>query len=245
MYNILIIDSDQSFQTYLTEVLDHTIPNSHVFQAQNFSNAIDILQEKEINLMFVDINMPKTSSRLISDKMQEINQKPLTIFLLPEQAAVQSQKITGLEPNGFFIKPKAYRNLPEYKRNIPYSANEKIKEQEKAKETIMLSTATGVYPIIKESILAIERTQRNFLNVYTAKRTLKQVRGTLVEISKLMPSNFIFINRQCIINRTTITRIMPKTREIYLDIGHNEIAFSCSQDKIKNILVWFNSFKNS
>lgn len=245
VYNILIIDSDQSFQMHLTELLDRTIPSSHVFRAQSFLNAIDILEEKEINLMYIDINISKANSNLISDKMQKFNQKPLTIFLLSEQEGIQSPKIIGVEPIGYFIKPKEYQ-VSSKAENIAHKEHiGKKKDLDKGKETIMLSTATGVYPIVKDSILAIERTQRNFLNVYTAKRTLKQARGTLAEFSKTLPEDFVFINRQCIVNRTAITRIMPKTRELFLDIGSSEVTFSCSQDKIKNILTWFNSFKSS
>ena len=245
VYNILIIDSDQSFQMHLTELLDRTIPRSHVFRAKSFITAIDILEEEEINLMYIDINISKANSSLISEKMQKYKQNPLTIFLLSEQEETQPLKITGVEPIGYFIKPKEYQASSKAGNTILDKSDEKKKDPGKGKETIMLSTATGVYPIIKDSILAIERTQRNFLNVYTEKRTLKQARGILAEISNQLPDDFVFINRKCIINRTAITRIMPKTREIYLDIGSSEVVFSCSQDKIKNILIWFNSFKSS
>lgn len=245
MYNILIIDSDQSFQMHLTELLDRTMPSSQVFRAKNILNAIDILEEKEINLVYIDINLSKANSNLILDKIQKYNRKPLTILLLSEQDDTHSHKVAGLNHIGYFIKPKEYQASSKPESTTLDKLDEKKRNLDKGKETIMLSTATGVYPIVKESILAIERTQRNFLNVYTEKRTLKQARGTLAELSNILPSDFVFINRQCIINRTAITRIMPKTREIYLDIDSSEVAFTCSQDKIKNILIWFNSFKSS
>lgn len=229
MYNLLIIDHNQGVQTLLTEFFDRTMAGSHIYRVPNLPEGIDILEKQEIDLVLVGADAVRVYGKRFFDKIRIMNRIPLIIFLLSEQETLLSQQIAEFEDVAeSLINQRLFQPiLPPEKKNH--------------KESIMLSTAIGIYPVVKDSILAIERTQRNSLNVYTPKRMFKEVRGTLAEMSKQLPADFVFINRRCIVNRTAIARIIPKTREIYLDIDSNEVIFSCSRDKIKDIITWFES----
>lgn len=230
MYNLLIIDHNQRIRTLLSEYFDRTMAGSCIYRASNLQVGVDILETHEIDIVFMGSNTMRSDVKCFSDKVRKMNRVPLIVFLLPEQEAMLSQQIAELEdmPIGHPNQSKFTQPLLRFEKNTH-------------KEAIMLSTAIGVYPVDKDSIVAIERTHRNSLNVYTPKRMFKKVRGTLSDISKQLPIDFVFINRQCIVNRTAITRIIPKTREIYLDVDSNEVTFSCSRDKIKDIITWFES----
>lgn len=234
MRNLLVIDHNQAIQTLLAKCFDRAMTGSYVYQVPSIQAGIDILETKEIDIIIIGVNTITAADRGFYDKIRTNNKNPLIIFLLPEQDAMIWQQIAEFENMAAGrVTHSDILQLP-----LPKFENDN------RKEAIMLSTAIGVYPVIKDSILAIERIRRNSLNVYTPKRMFKDVRGTLAEKSKLLSVDFVFINRHCIVNRKAITRIIPKTREIYLDIDSTEITFSCSRDKIKEIIAWLESLEN-
>lgn len=240
MYKILIIDNDHKFQVLLKRMLSNTLPGLQIYQAYELFNALTILKEETIDFLFIDISISQMSGIKFLKEIKEFNYKPFTIIISAGKYLYQPQQILDLEIAGYLIKPTTYLPLSSTLMNILESKQEPVQE---SRDVLMLSTAIGVCPVNRKTILAVEKTQRNLLNVYTQKRILKEVRGTLIEIFKSFSEDFVFINRQCIINRTAITRIMPKTREIFLDVENREMAFSCSRDKIRDLITWFNTTK--
>ncbi len=58
-YNILIVDDSLTARTFIARTLEIAeVPLSHVYQAGNGQEALEVLQREWVDLVFADINMP-------------------------------------------------------------------------------------------------------------------------------------------------------------------------------------------
>jgi len=67
------------------------------------------------------------------------------------------------------------------------------------------------------------------VDIYTTEDVITRVRGTLSELSTQLSSDFIYINRQCIVKRDRIKYFNPKTKQIIVKVGENEKELFCSR----------------
>lgn len=111
---------------------------------------------------------------------------------------------------------------------------------------IMLETRIGIYPTPVSSIIAIEKTPQNGLTIYTREYILTEVNSTLNQMKSVCSNNFIYLSRQCMINKTAISHVIPKSREIYIKIMNNDQKkFICSRNKFRELIKWLESIAST
>lgn len=70
--NILIVDDSETVRSVIIKTMDLAkIPLSNAFQAANGKEALEILAEEWIDLVFADINMPVMGGVEMVEKMSE------------------------------------------------------------------------------------------------------------------------------------------------------------------------------
>lgn len=115
-------------------------------------------------------------------------------------------------------------------------------EQAIKSEILLLETRIGIYPTPVNSITAIEKTQQNGLTIYTREYILTEVNSTLHQMGSICADSFIYLNRQCMVNKTSISHIIPKSREIYIKTtDNNQKKFICSRTKLRELIKWLES----
>ena len=106
-------------------------------------------------------------------------------------------------------------------------------------DVVLLNKSTGNFLVKVRDIIAIEKTDKVLMAVYGTSFEKMQVRGTLVRIKERLPDNFIYTNRQCLINRHTIKSFDAKTKEVILSSQSGELSFTCSRENTKKIADLF------
>lgn len=115
-------------------------------------------------------------------------------------------------------------------------------EQNIRSKILVLETRIGIYPTPIHSISAVEKTHQNGLTIYTRENILTEVNSTLLQIEQACAGNFIYLNRQCMINKEAISHVIPKSREIYIKIMNNDQKkFICSRSKLRELIKWLES----
>ena len=98
---------------------------------------------------------------------------------------------------------------------------------------------SGSFLVKISEIVALEKTDKALFAVYGSTFAKMQVRGTLTGIAEQLPDNFVYVNRQCIINQYAIQSFNFKSKEVFLSSQSGELSFVCSRENIKKIVTLF------
>lgn len=103
MINILIIDDDKNTRFLLYEVLK--MNNFNVFQATNGVDGLDMLEKEKIDLVIVDIMMPKMNGYEFTKELRSYNPK-LPVLM------ISAKQLPGDRKKGFMAGIDDYMSKP-------------------------------------------------------------------------------------------------------------------------------------
>ena len=107
-HRLLIVDDSMSMRAVIMKVISMTgfVPDE-LLQAGNGRQALDVLAENEVDLVFTDINMPEMSGLEMLQEMradQNLADIPV-IVITTEGSAERRQEAESLGATGFLQKP--------------------------------------------------------------------------------------------------------------------------------------------
>jgi len=107
--NILIVDDSQIMRTILKNTLSKhpDAEKFNFFSAENGKVAYDIIKNNEINLIFLDWNMPVMTGEELVYKLREDKafNKVRIIMATTEGGKTQVMKMAKKGVNGYLVKP--------------------------------------------------------------------------------------------------------------------------------------------
>lgn len=82
MKTLLIVEDEKMIRQGIKNMIQRSgVPIEVIIECNNGETAWEILQEQPIDVMFTDIRMPKMDGIALVQKMQELEQKPLTVVI--------------------------------------------------------------------------------------------------------------------------------------------------------------------
>ncbi len=90
--NIMVADDDKDIVEVLTRILEQE--DYHIYQASNGIEALEILQKQEIQLVLLDVMMPKMNGLTVMLKIREKKNIPIIILSAKTE---ESDIVSGLE----------------------------------------------------------------------------------------------------------------------------------------------------
>lgn len=191
--NCLIAD-DEPIARQILEGYIKNIPNLKLISScKNAFEVINVLQNKSIDLLFLDINMPKLSGISLLKSLQE---KPEVIIT----TAYPEYAIEGFELSvtDYLLKPfsierflqailKVHHNLQENMTNPP----------EKNQKYIFVKSDKKLLKLNFDDVYYIEA-YGNYIKIFTSEMILTP--QTLSNFHKKLSNNFIRIHKSYIIN---------------------------------------------
>lgn len=198
--NCLIVDDEpiarQIIQSYCTH-----IPELHIIAScGNALEAKAIAQQEEIDLIFLDINMPVLNGLAF---LKTLKYQPQVIFTTAyKEYAVEAFELNATD---YLLKPFSLDRF--------LIAVDKVMEKlqpvlgSQTQDDFVFIKADGkIYKILYEQILYAEASG-NYTKVVTKQRTIMPT-ITFTGIEELLPASlFIRVHRSFIINKTMITHI--------------------------------------
>ena len=233
MHRILIVDDERPARNLIAELVASYLPDARITQAESAQNALRCLQADHYDMLFVDIEMPGMTGLQLLEHLRDMggDKTPYTFIITAFRKYEYSL-------NGFRLGILDYIEKPLHNEKI-YNAIKMYLEKTKI-ETIDLKVPDGVSRIQVNRLLALKTVNRRKVMVYTFDAFLPEVAHSLTDLFKLLPSNFRYIRRDCVVNMQEVTHYNLKTRDITIDCQNKSYTFSASRDIMKEIVAFFN-----
>ena len=222
MINCLIIDDEpkaiELLEMYVSKVDSLQLKGSF----NNSVNAVSFVQENNIDLIFLDINMPDLNG---IDFLKSISVKPMIIFTTAySEYAVESYNFEAVD---YLLKPilfprflKAVNKAQElYKlKNKPVTINKSAKSNK-----VLLKSGTEIHQVLIDDILYIEGA-RNYIFVFTKDKKIMTLMRMKDLEDQLPEKDFVRIHKSFIISNKHIDfieRHQVTINEKKIPIGRN------------------------
>lgn len=131
-YRILIVDDEHLSRSYIKDIISECEPSAIVFEAESAEEAIPILENEEIDILFSDVRMPKINGFGLLKSVSHRN-FDLIFVTAYDQYAIQAIKEGALD---YILKPIKKMELKE----VFGKAVRKRKEEKE--QTLRMSTST-------------------------------------------------------------------------------------------------------
>jgi DNA-binding LytR/AlgR family response regulator len=192
-----IIADDEPIARQILENYIQAIPNLEIIAScKNAFEVLEILQTKTVDILFLDINMPKLSGLSLLKTMQ---QKPSVIIT----TAYPEYAIEGFELSvtDYLLKPFSLERFLQAVNKVPQKEVSKpetttITKQE-IPQSIFVKSDKKIIKIDFDQINHIEA-YGNYIKIFTD--TMILTPQTLTEFLEKLPNHFIRIHKSCIIN---------------------------------------------
>jgi two-component system, chemotaxis family, chemotaxis protein CheY len=118
-YSILLVDDSTTIRKVLVQVFEMTkLPLDEVLQAADGIEALDLLKNNWVDIVFCDINMPRMNGVELIRKMREhpeISNIPVVV-ISTEGSATRKEELESIGIDGYLRKPCR----PEEVRDVIY-----------------------------------------------------------------------------------------------------------------------------
>ena len=228
----LIVDDESMARKLLEENIRQVPFLELVGMSKNPFEAMQVLQEQAIDLMFLDIQMP---GMLGTKFLQSLREKPMVIFVTAyANYAVESYDLDVVD---YLMKPvsmerftkAAYKALEEKHKllaiSAPPSVSEPIatKEEENTPDYFFVNVEYSLVKIPIKDISHVE-SMKDYVKIFltTAKKPIL-TKSTLKAIEEKLPSKgFMRVHKSFIVNLDKIESIRSQS----ITIGENHIPVS-------------------
>lgn len=193
--------------------------------------AAEILKKKEIDLLFLDVNMPHLSG---IEFLESLDKAPLTILT----TAYSEYALEGYRLNvaDYILKPIAFNRFFQAASKAQEMFRSRIilqKKEQEASPNMYVRQNDAFVRIAWEDILYVEGMQ-NYLKLYFKDRTLV-IHQTMNSLEEMLPKEFFFkTHRSFLVNITHIESIIGG--RIFINGKELPIALKRKDELLKTVV---------
>lgn len=215
----LIVDDEVVAQRIIAKYLNDLNGFEIVARCANAMEAMKVLQEEKIDLMFLDIEMPKLKGLAF---LKTLKNPPAVIITTAHRAyALEGYDLDVLD---YLLKPIAFERfiqaVNKYKKHHHPPEVEKDKATPTGNETLYVKSDRKTIKIAIPEITHLEG-MNNYVIIYTTK-TKHIVYRSLTDLLNELPKDFIRIHKSYVVQTqkiTSFTKEQVTLEEIELPIG--------------------------
>ena len=221
----LIIDDEPLAQRILERYTQDVSSLEVVQKCNNALDAIEIMKEQKIDLVFLDINMPKLTGM---EFLRSLKHPPLVIITTAyAEFAIQGYELDVVD---YLMKPfgmerflKAIQKVHDILKPREHSLPEKLSGESQEDQYIFIKSSKKTYRISLNDILYIEALG-DYVKIYTTDRMIISYHSMKNLENLLSPKQFPRIHKSFIVSLSKIDLIegnQVKLRDRCIPIGTN------------------------
>jgi len=206
----IIVEDELPARIELSYFITH---HSEMEIINEFNNGLDVLkflQQHEVDVIFLDINIPALDGLTLAKTIHQFKHKPKIIFI----TAYKEHAVTAFELEAFdyILKPFSENRIINTLKRLNHSQTEIVERphshSNQAKETMALWHHHKLFIVNFKDIYYCEALERE-IRVYTKERTYTG-KISISELEKKLPKSVFFrSHRSYIINVKKIKEIIP------------------------------------
>lgn len=206
MIKCVIVDDEPIAQDILETYTSKTPNLELVAKCSNALEAMSVLQENKVDLLFLDIQMPEITGL---DFLKSLSNPPLVIFTTAYQEyAIESYELNAVD---YLLKPISLERFLTAVNKV-FTRLETMDESIE-KDYIFIKDSDEHLKIWFKDILYIEGLKDYVKIIRNDAKTIVTL-STMKNMEKIMPSQFKRIHRSHIINTNKITSIVGNSVRI-------------------------------
>jgi len=215
--NCMIID-DEDLAIRLLKSYIEKVPYLHLAGAvKSGFDAIDLLHSKEVDLAFVDIEMPELTGM---EFIKSLNRKPAFIFVTAyREYAADAFELDAVD---YLLKPVSFerflKSVNKYLKTDPDHAEALVSK------ALQLRADRKVHQVIIRDILYVEGL-KDYVRIYLDSREILIFKETLTSLlNRLTPAGFIRCHKSYLVPVSKITAFNAEGIELgekYIPIGRS------------------------
>ena len=233
--SIYLCDDNQIFIEKIENAIQHILSDKCLYELKSFDNGIaliDVWNEKEADVVFLDIDMPDMTGFDVAEKLQEMNKNVIIIFITSyEDKVYQSWDFQPF----WFVRKSHLEDLEKVFLKLISKIDEE--KRETSFQLIVADKATEININEIEYIYA-EKHYVVFKNVVGEDIKIRCKISDIEE--QLYNVHFIRIQKGVIVNCRCISKIT--SRDVILDNGDK---IHISRDRLENARNAFQEFIRS
>jgi two-component system LytT family response regulator len=189
----IIIDDEPNAIDILQRYADRIDFLHTVATFRDPAKALQVLNKEEVDLLFIDINMPElTGMQLLSS----LSYQPLVIFTTAySQYAVESYDYNTID---YLVKPISFERFVKAV-NKAFEQFQLRSQKNQDKDVVLLKSGTQLHRVNRNEILYFEK-DSNYIIVHTEDKKIL-VRGNMQDVYELVsPTDFFQLHKSFIVN---------------------------------------------
>jgi len=245
--NVLIVDDEKLARDEMRFLLEGEGDIDQIFEAGSGLEALRLIDEKDIDLVFLDIQMPQMDGFQVVQELIKRDQTPLIIFATAyDNYAIKAFEVNALD---YLLKPVEKDRLTRALERAKAARGEKKGFLEKLRKLTRSIKVTGKFlsrvalrrgeefVLVDVTEIALFQKSGNRIFAFTVQGKFEANYRELDELEgELDPVLFLRLGNELLVNVERIQSIVPWAGGNYMmrldDFGNTEIRLSKSQAKL-------------
>jgi len=216
--NCIVVDDEPLARDILEEFIRKVPFLTLAASCKSGFDALDVLQNQKVDLIFLDIQMPDMSGIQL---YESLNYKPLVIFT----TAYSDYAVTGFELDAidYLVKPFSFqRFIKAVNKAAALHKKQDVAEKEPPRDFMFVKDGTKIVKVSYDEILYIEG-MKDYVKIVLKDKKMVLTLMSMQNMAERLPSRqFVRIHRSYIVSLSKI-KMVEKNRVIidkkYLPIG--------------------------
>lgn len=228
----LIVDDESPAIEELYYHCSQYIDKRHIYDIDNPRKALEEIKEHEIELIFLDINMPFISGIDLAKKIIKLPQAPHIIFVTAyDDYAVKAFELNAVDYILKPIDPERFKvTMNKITHNFGSQAQSELDKENISKTNNFINgkiTAVGTNPndryIFHLCDITYFHAEGPVVFAHTHEKIDKRVHYKLQELEKALPENFVRTHKSYIVNTEHIARMYLWQKSNYqIELNNHE-----------------------
>lgn len=215
----IIVDDEELARTLLTTYVAKVAHMELLASFENPLHALSYIKENEVELVFMDIQMPELKGTDFAELI--INENIKVIFT----TAYSEYALKGFELNAldYLAKPITFKRFLAAINKFPVVSKE-------AETSLVIKSGYDLHRVLFQDMLYIE-SDSEYVNYHFEDGKKIMANQSLSKLLNELPSQFIRVHRSYIVNKNKVTSLKGRS----LMLSHTEIPVSDSYfETVKN-----------